>query len=148
MTMTRIMEPTETTGEAPSHSPPDVRFAPGLSLSHALGWFSIGLGLAEIFAPDEVAKITGVRHRGLLQVYGFRELICGIGILRSRRPTPWMWARVAGDVCDLATLGEAAAYGSHSDALQAELAMIAVGGVAALDVINATQLSLAASLEG
>ena len=46
--MPRITAPTPTRGPAPSHSPPDMHYAPGIGLARALGWFSIGLGLAEI----------------------------------------------------------------------------------------------------
>ncbi len=46
--MTRIMTPTPTRGLAPSHSPPDVRYAPGIGMAKALGWLSIGLGAAEL----------------------------------------------------------------------------------------------------
>src|SRR5437764_2296926 len=96
--LTRIQTPTPTRGPAPSHSPPDTRYAPGISLARALGWFSIGLGLAEVLAPRDMAGLTGVRHPALLQAFGVREIVSGLGILSSSRPTGWMWGRVAGDV--------------------------------------------------
>ena len=34
----------------------------------------------------------------------------GVGILASRSPAPWLWARVAGDGLDMATLRSAAAF--------------------------------------
>lgn len=141
--MTRITEPTPTAGAAPSHSPPDVRYVPGDKLARGLGWFSIGLGLAEVLAPRAVANLTGVRDAGLLRLYGLREIACGVGILSSVRPAGWMWARAAGDVMDLATLGADSERPSRSGP-----AALAVLGVAALDVLCGMQLSAAEALEG
>src|SRR5205085_6171972 len=81
----RITAPEPTCGGAPSHSPPDTRYAPGLGAARGLGWFSIGLGLAELVAPRTMAELTGVRSPGLLQLYGLREIACGVGILSSTR---------------------------------------------------------------
>ena len=145
---TRITAPTPTQGRAPSHSSPDTHYAPGISLARGLGWFSIGLGLAELLAPKEMGRLTGVRHPALLQAYGLREIATGIGILASSRPTAWLWARVAGDALDLGTLGEAIANGHAQDRTRATASAAAVAGVAALDVLCATQLTVAASLEG
>src|SRR5947199_8140294 len=113
MTVTRLTEPRPTEGGAPSHSPPDTLYAPGISLARGLGWFSIGLGLAEVLIPGTMADLTGVRSEGLLQMYGVREIAAGAGILNSKRPAGWMWSRVAGDALDLATLLAAAADGDR-----------------------------------
>lgn len=145
--MTRITAPTATRGPAPSHSPPDVRYAPGLGLARGLGWFSIGLGLAELLAPRAVGRWTGVHHPALLQAYGVRELVCGVGILSSDRPTGWLAARVAGDALDLATLAETV-FETPEDRQRAAVAAAAVAGVMVLDVLCCSQLSAAAALEG
>lgn len=143
----RITEPEATVPGAPSRSPPDTRYAPGLGAARTLGWFSLGLGLAELLAPETVAQATGVRNSRLLQLCGLREIACGVGILNSCRPTGWLWTRVAGDAIDLATLGIAAlkndGHGRHTFG-----AAVAVAGVTALDLASATQLTLAASFEG
>src|SRR3954463_14968532 len=102
----RITAPKPTQGGAPSHSPPDTRYVPGNSLARFLGYFSIGLGLAEVLAPRAMARLTGVRQEGLLQAYGLREIASGVGILSCSRPTEWLWSRVAGDALDLATLAQ------------------------------------------
>jgi len=143
MTISRFTEPTPTRGPGPSHSPPDTLYAPGKRLARGLGWFSVGLGMAELLAPDVMAWLTGVRDEGLLQTYGLREIACGIGILNSARPAGWMWARVAGDALDLGTL--ATAPDGKSSRFPAALAVL---GVTALDVLCGTQLSAAAALEG
>src|SRR3954464_9149267 len=84
-------------------------------LATFLGVFSIGLGLWELLSPRGVADATGVRYPGILRAYGLREIGAGVGILANHRPAGWLWARVAGDVLDLATIG--AGYASaHSAA--------------------------------
>src|SRR5947209_2676758 len=52
----RIDTPIATRGNAPSHSPPDTRYVPANKPARFLGWFSIGLGLTEIFAHQRLAE--------------------------------------------------------------------------------------------
>ena len=112
----------------------------GQSLANFLGWFSIGLGAAELLAPDALERFLGVDDRErLIQAYGVREIGKGIGILTNRRPAGWMWGRVAGDVLDLATLATALTP-DNPRKRNVLLAMGAVAGVMALDVICARQL--------
>ncbi len=106
-------------------------------LANFLGLFSIGLGLAEATAPNTMADLTGVRHPTLLRAYGLREIAAGVGILANRRPAGWLWARVAGDVLDLATLGATYAHGDGRDRRRSLISLAAVAGVTALDVIAA-----------
>ncbi len=116
-------------------------------LANALGWFSIGLGLAELLAPRQLANFIGLedenKHTGLLRFYGARELMAGVGILsKQEQPASWVWARVAGDMLDLASL--AAAFRSeNADKSRLAAATAAVLGVTALDVMCAQTLSLA-----
>jgi uncharacterized membrane protein len=76
-----------------------------------LGWFSIGLGLAQLFAPRQVARLIGAdddpKTRATLMGVGVRELTCGVGLLSKSRPATWAWARFAGDMMDLVLLGRA-----------------------------------------
>jgi len=77
--------------------------------ARALGWFSVGLGMAELLAPRAMARVTGLRGRHtLIQAYGLREIATGIGLLTSDNPRPWLWARVAGDALDALTLASGA----------------------------------------
>jgi len=77
-------------------------------LAGFLGWFSIGLGLTSLVAPRAVARFIGARgesaDRKVMQLIGVQELVCGAGILGTRRPAGWVWARVAGDVTHLSML--------------------------------------------
>jgi uncharacterized membrane protein len=113
-------------------------------LANALGWFSIGLGIAEVAAPSRVAQLIGVpdeeRSHGVLRAYGMREIAAGIGILSQPRPTGWMWGRVAGDLLDLATLGSALKFDT-ANSTRIATATTAILGVTALDAMVAQQLS-------
>jgi uncharacterized membrane protein len=112
-------------------------------IARGLGWFSIGLGLAEIAAPRRLAKLIGVRgdHSGLLRMLGARKITSGIGILTGRQPNAnWMWSRVGGDAIDLALLG-AAFRSRKSNRNKLAMATAAVAGVTALDAICSQRLS-------
>jgi uncharacterized membrane protein len=113
-------------------------------IATGLGWFSIGLGVAELVAPDRVARLIGLRptstSRNLLRAFGARELAAGIGILSAERPTGWVWSRVAGDVMDLSMLGTAMSK-DDTDRTRLNAAAAAVIGVTALDIVAGNGLS-------
>jgi uncharacterized membrane protein len=113
-------------------------------LANGLGWFSIGLGLAEVAAPGRIAQLIGVRDdgrtRNVLRAYGVREITSGVGILSQRNPAQWLWSRVAGDVLDLASLGRAL-KSDEVNRTRATAATTAVLGVTAIDAYCAQQLS-------
>lgn len=107
-----------------------------------LGWFSIGLGMAELLFPRFFTRTLGLdRRAGLVRFYGLREIGAGIGLLAARDKAPWLWARVAGDGLDLATL--AGGLGHRRDRRNVEVAMAMVAGVAALDAYAAYAASRA-----
>jgi hypothetical protein len=72
-----------------------------------------------------------------MRLVGARELLAGVGILRRRNARGWLWARVVGDVMDLALLG--AAFNSVKKRRRGRLpvALMAVAGVAVLDLLAA-----------
>ena len=111
-------------------------------LARFLGWFSLGLGLTELLATDELAKFLGVRRRtGVLRLFGLREIAAGAGILLQPRRVPfWLWARVAGDTLDLAALGVAATPDNDQQA-NVWASIGAVAGVTALDIYAAKELT-------
>lgn len=111
-------------------------------LARGLGWFSIGLGLAEVLAPGGIAKISGVsrENTGLIRLLGLREIAHGVGIFsQGRRPAGAVWARVVGDALDLACLGAAFASPKTNKGRLA-FATANVLAVTALDVLCAQQL--------
>ena len=111
-------------------------------LARGLGWFSLGLGLAELLAPRGVGRIAGVRgSTGLIRLMGLREIAHGLAIFsQGKRPAEAVWARVVGDGLDLACLG--AAFASpDNDKGRLAFATANVLAVTALDVLCAQQLS-------
>jgi hypothetical protein len=106
------------------------------SFAKALGWFSLGLGAVELFAPKRVTRALGMEgHETLVRAYGAREIMSGIMTL-SPDKTTGLKSRLAGDGIDIATL--LAAYRQDNpkkDNVAVALAM--VGGVTVLDWIGA-----------
>lgn len=110
-------------------------------LAKYLGWFSVGVGLAEVLAPRALARCIGIKARpALLGFLGVREITSGIGILTERRPTTWLWSRVGGDMMDLALLSLALATNRRTRGRVAATTA-AVAGVTALDLLCSEQLS-------
>ncbi len=112
------------------------------TVAWGLGWFSIGLGVAEMVAPRMFSKAVGIARPkpGLTASMGAREVAAGIGILSSEMPVSWMWARVAGDGLDLAALAMALATRRNGRG-RLLAATAAVLGVTAADVVCARRLS-------
>lgn len=112
-----------------------------VQLARALGWFSIGLGLAELLAPRRLARMIGTAdHHAVMRSMGLREIAAGLAVLAQPRSATPLWTRVAGDAMDLALL-TAATASPRADRAKLAGATAAVVGVALLDVICAMQLS-------
>ena len=111
-------------------------------LAVGLGWFSIGLGLAELLAPRSVARAIGMpdASEGVLQTFGAREIANGVAILSQPDNPTWLWSRVGGDGIDLAYLSSGF-QDDRVDTSKLGFAMAAVLGVTALDAICAQQMS-------
>ena len=112
-------------------------------VARGLGWFSIGLGLAQLVAPRAVAAMCGLggSPTGLIRMCGLREIASGVLIIgRGGKPAAGMWSRVAGDAMDLATLAGAAAL-PRTDKRALAITTATVLGVTALDVLCAQELS-------
>ena len=111
-------------------------------LARGLGWFSIGLGFAELIAPGRISSRLGLHgEKGSVQAFGLREVLSGAAILASRGRAPqWVWARVAGDVMDMGLLQTAHPVGAERRTTL-NLAKVVVLGAAALDLFAAQQLT-------
>ena len=116
----------------------------GESLADFLGVFSIGLGLAQVLAPQGMSKLCGIKdaegNARLMRALGAREISNGIAILSRQQPEKALWSRVAGDALDLALLGKAMANPENSRG-RALFATANVLAVTALDVMAARTLS-------
>jgi hypothetical protein len=112
-------------------------------LASALGWFSLGLGLAQVVAPASVARLAGAQPTAdtlrLMRALGLREISSGVGILSGHRTEDWMRARVAGDLMDLALLARVLTSDDSSRG-NTVAASLAVAGVTALDAFAASKL--------
>ena len=113
-------------------------------LALGLGCFSIGLGLAEVLAPRALARMIGLpaESETTLRAFGVREIGNGLAILAQPDRSRWLWARVGGDAVD-ATYLLTAMDPEQADNRGAAIALGAVLGVAALDVLCARSLSAA-----
>ena len=120
-------------------------------VAKGLGVFSFALGIPQTLAPGRVTRLIGVRDdaksRMLMRAVGVRELAAGVGIFADRRPTEWIWARVAGDTIDLALLGSALRNKSESPT-RTLAATGAVLGAFAADVIDGIRLQRASGANG
>lgn len=116
-------------------------------LAKSLGWFSIGLGVPQLLAPRQVTRLIGVAdnraNRAVMRAVGVRELGGAAGILDRPRPGGFLFARVAGDAIDLALLG-AALRAKGNDRRRLVAAVVAVAGVAVLDVVASARNSRSA----
>jgi uncharacterized membrane protein len=117
----------------------------GSRLARGLGWFSIGLGLAEVAAPRAVARRIGIREddstNSVMRAMGSREIANGVAILAQPDRARWLWSRVGGDVVDLSALGTAFSQ-EDADRRRLTAATMAVLGVTALDVLCAGKMSV------
>jgi hypothetical protein len=111
-------------------------------IANGLGWFSVALGLTELIAARPLARALGMKSTGLLRFFGVRELVSGIGLLTQDRKGPWVWARVAGDALDIATLGSAALSPRNPKRSNAAIAIAGVAPIVALDIASGARLGM------
>lgn len=106
----------------------------GTEMARRLGWFSIGLGAAELLLPRQIGRLIGVHgHRKTIRYMGAREIAAGVAVLSEVNPIGSMAGRIAGDLMDLSLL--AAGLGSsRASKTKIGVAMGTVAAVTALDV--------------
>src|SRR3977135_766776 len=126
-------------GFMPSSLVPRTALRGGSQSSHdkiakTLGYFAMSLGATELLAPCALCRVIVLNGlEPVVRAYGAREVATGVAILASHDPAPWIWARVAGDMADIATV----ATGFQQDnAKRAKnvLALAALAAVTAIDV--------------
>jgi uncharacterized membrane protein len=113
-------------------------------LVRVLGWASAGTAVPLLLRPGGFARSISVGdgpgQRAAATVAGVRELAVAAGLLR--RPSPlWLWARVGGDVMDLALLGLALNSRNNYDKRRLVGVMAAVVGITGVDVYAAATRS-------
>jgi hypothetical protein len=76
-------------------------------LARGLGWFSIGVGLTELFASGQITRALGLDGKeAMVKAFGAREIASGILSLSSEKRLG-LWSRVLGDGLDIAMLASA-----------------------------------------
>ena len=115
------------------------RTRPMFSVAHvtaqALAWFSLVLGALEVAAPSQFARRLGLRHKEpLLRRYGGREIAAALAGFLG----PAMWARLFGDLLDIAALR----FSRRAERHTARNISIAVGAVAGVVLINLCVVAL------
>jgi hypothetical protein len=122
-------------------SRPDRSLTTSDKVARGLGWFSLGLGLAEIVAPGKLGKALGLEGKEtLLRAYGGREIGAGMWAL-SDTPAPAIWSRVAGDIVDLATLAAGLKGADDEQRRNNFIALAAVAGITVVDLLTALRLT-------
>jgi uncharacterized membrane protein len=112
-------------------------------LVRVLGWASAGTAVPLLLTPGGFGRAIGIGdgpgQRAAAAAAGVRELASAAGLLRWPSPV-WLWARVGGDVMDLALLSRALKnpynYDEH-DKRRIVVAMAAVAGLTGVDVYTA-----------
>lgn len=111
-------------------------------MARGLGFLSLVLGATEITGARALAQILGIRgQEHFIRLCGAREILQGATILAAREPTPWVWVRVAGDALDIGTLAAEHYLGDRSKRISMMIAIGAVLGITARDVVTARTLN-------
>lgn len=117
-------------------------------LTRGLGWFSIGLGLAEFLAPRKFTRALGMHGmEPLVRAYGARELAAGVMTLSTEKHLG-LASRVAGDGLDLATLVVGLVRPGNRRRDNVALAIAMVVGVTVLDIAAAKATKVAHGRNG
>jgi hypothetical protein len=108
-----------------------------------LGRMCLGLGVAQLAAPDTVRRISGVddspASRAVVPLVGARELVHAAGLLTARRKSVWAWTRVVGDAMDLTSLGMAIAHRGGRRRRRLVGVTGVVAGITVVDLLTAVQ---------
>jgi uncharacterized membrane protein len=119
--------------------------------ARALGWVSLGLGVAQLVAPRAVRRLSGVddsrTSKVLVPLVGARELVHAAGLLAGRRTGPWAWTRVAGDAMDLVSLGVALVHRRGQRRMRLLAVTGAVVGITVADVRTALRTTQGGTME-
>lgn len=110
-------------------------------IAEGLGWFSLGLGAAQLLAPGALNRLAGIRDdagaRLAQRFVGVREVGAFAAIMAGRpRPVLPLWSRVGGDLMDLALLAHAW-ENKRESAPRLALTIASIAGVTGLDTYAA-----------
>src|SRR5690349_13122050 len=106
-------------------------------IAAGLGWFSVGMGVAEIVAPGAVSKLIGVKRKSSdTRWRGVRKLAAGIGLMQAPQSGMGLLTRAGANVLELSRMrSRSRRRGSNSG--RAAIGLAALAGVAAICVKQA-----------
>lgn len=108
--------------------------SPSDRLARSLGWFSIGLGLVELFGAHRLTRALGLEgQETMVRAYGLREIGAGMMTLSVDKEVG-LASRIAGDGIDIVTLG-AALHSDNPKRDNVAIALVMVAGVTLLDML-------------
>ena len=112
-----------------------------IEVAKVLGWFSVALGGLELVAGGALRRNLGLAlPPGTVQAFGVREIGSGALVLTQPGKAGPLWIRTAGDALDIVTLAAATLRPGNRRRTATGLALLAVLGVTAVDVMTATAL--------
>lgn len=121
-----------------------VRAKPAVTpqVSFMLGQNAIGLGLWGLLAPKGVNRFLGLKGtpQSTQLLFGAREMATGVALFSDPTKSSALWARVAGDVFDIAVL-RGLTQRTNPKHRNARLALGVVLAVTALDIVAAVRMS-------
>lgn len=121
-----------------------VRAVPAISptVSMNIGMTAIGLGVWGLLAPKSVARTLGIKAPApvIQMLFGLREMWSGLSLAGDPTKSGVLWARVAGDVFDIAVL-QSLDNPKNPQRGAAKGALAFVVAVTALDVVTAVRMS-------
>lgn len=111
-----------------------------IQAARLLGLTSLGLGAFQLVYGRDTADALGIDKSGVVESIGGREIATGLMAMGYPDAAWPIWARVAGDVADLAVLGVRLGSGNRR---RHNVAWAAIGvlGVALLDITVAASLT-------
>jgi uncharacterized membrane protein len=109
-------------------------------LNIALACLSVGLGVAALLRPRQIAKLMGLRSPdqvtyAAIRSVGIREIACGMGMLCQPRWHGWPRVRLVGDAIDLALLASALPLHRVQYQKPYSCAAATIAAVSALDAV-------------
>ena len=109
-------------------------------LTRGLGWFSLGLGLFQMVAPQRITRAFGLRGgEHVVRAYGAREIASGMLTLSTDKRAG-LASRVAGDGLDIVTLLALLSTGNPRRQTVKTALFMAVG-IAAIDLLAASAVT-------
>jgi hypothetical protein len=103
-------------------------------LARGLGWLGIGLGMAQLLAPQRFTQALGMGGmEPLVRAFGAREIASGMLTLSTEKRLG-LWTRLGGDALDIAALAPAL-DGYNPKRKNVKLAIAMVLGVSVLDIV-------------